>query len=478
MSKKTLNITNLQALGAPRLAALLMEVSAGSADIKRRLRLELSHNIGVSELSRDVRKRFAMLRKTTSYVGWRKRKALIKDLDTQVSMIVDKIAPDDATAAFDLLWDFIALAPFIHGRTDDSKGDVGDVFRGAIAHFEGIAPHALVDPLALADRVWTALQDNGFGEWDGIIAIMAPALGTTGLAQLQAHLEHYAATPKAADDHDHAAIAFLRQLRGGDSYAADRKSRFVKRYLQEIAAATGDTAAYIAQYSDTDLMRPQVAAEVAALLLDDEQAQEALEILQNADLDSGDFGKAAWDTAYIACLTALDRTQDAQAHRWKTFTTTLNPAPLRDYLKQLPDFDDVAAEDEAKQHVLDFPHFSVALGFCLNWPDIHTAAKLVMTRTDEIDGDNYPLLVPAADALRTRHPLAAVLIWRALIDDALGQSRTTRYGHIADHLADCATLDAEITDYGSFLTHADYYQALQTRHKHKASFWAKLAKIS
>ena len=42
MSKKTLNKANLADLGADRLADLLIEVSQGSADIKRRLRLELS----------------------------------------------------------------------------------------------------------------------------------------------------------------------------------------------------------------------------------------------------------------------------------------------------------------------------------------------------------------------------------------------------------------------------------------------------
>jgi hypothetical protein len=51
MSKKTLNKANLADLGSDRLADLLLEVSTGSADIKRRLRLELSHNLGVSELA-------------------------------------------------------------------------------------------------------------------------------------------------------------------------------------------------------------------------------------------------------------------------------------------------------------------------------------------------------------------------------------------------------------------------------------------
>jgi len=118
MSKKTLNKINLEALGAERLAALLIEVSTGSAIIKRRLRLEMIHNLGASELAHEVRKRLVSLRKSTSRVGWRRRKALITDLSTQVVMITDKIAPDDPTTAFELLWQFIEIAPSIYERAD------------------------------------------------------------------------------------------------------------------------------------------------------------------------------------------------------------------------------------------------------------------------------------------------------------------------------------------------------------------------
>ena len=41
-SKKILNAGNLEALGAARLAGLLMEISEGNAVPKRRLRLELA----------------------------------------------------------------------------------------------------------------------------------------------------------------------------------------------------------------------------------------------------------------------------------------------------------------------------------------------------------------------------------------------------------------------------------------------------
>ena len=472
MSKKTLNQSNLEALGAAQLAALLMEVSTGSADIKRRLRLELSHHIGPSELARDVRKRLATLRKSTSFVGWRKRKALLRDLTTQMGMITDKIAPEDPTLAFDLMWDFVDLAPSVFGRVDDSRGEVGVVFRDALDQVETLAPRAVLAADTLAHRVWLAVLDNDFGQWDGIISRMAAALGPAGLAALKAHVEAHARAPIEADT-DHEALQFLRQLRGGPTHATDRKARFVKLCLQEIAAAAGDTQAYIAQYSDADLQRLDISAEVALLLIQQGAAGAALDLLATAAQDGAGFGQDAWDVAYIATLEALDRSHDAQNHRWACFESTLNIGHLRDHLKRLPDFDDVEAEDKARALVLGYPDFSTALGFCLDWPDLHTASRLIETRSTEIDGDHYMLLTPAAEALRMRHPLAAVLLWRAMIDFALEQGRASRYGHAADHLADCAQLDGEIASYGTFASHAAYVAALEARHERKTSFWAK-----
>jgi len=474
MSKKTLNKTNLEALGADKLAELLIEVSTGSAEIKRRLRLELSYSLGASELAREVRKRLSSLRKSTSFVSWRKRKALIKDLNTQVTMIVEKIAPEDPTVAFDLLWQFIEIAPSVYERVDDSKGDVGNVFRSAIIYFEDITPHALIDCVALAERVWTVVQDNGYGEWDGIIPLMAPTLGVSGLDRLKADVEGYAAAPIEEDPEDHEAIQFLRQLRGGNTYAADQKSRFVKWCLQEIAAAAGDTSAYIAQYTEEDLSRKDISAEVAGLLLSDNQAESALDLLLAADQDGGDIGQEAWDDAYIASLAALGRSEQAQAHRWACFSSTLSARHLREYLKGLPDFEDVEAEELAKTHVLAFPDFSTALDFCVGWPDLLTATQMIENRTTEIDGEHYLLLTSAAEVLRSRYPRAAVLLWRAMIDYTLEQGRTTRYGHAADHLADCSLLDAEVTDYGVFATHESYLNTLKNHHDRKSSFWAKV----
>ena len=75
-SKKTLNLDNLQALGARRLAELLLELAAGDAAAKRRLRLELSAEAGPEAVAADIGKRLATLRQARSFVDWQKRPAL------------------------------------------------------------------------------------------------------------------------------------------------------------------------------------------------------------------------------------------------------------------------------------------------------------------------------------------------------------------------------------------------------------------
>ncbi len=61
-SKKTLNLDNLQALGARRLAEILLELGTGDAGVKRRLRLELNAEAGPEAVAAAIGKRLAVLR--------------------------------------------------------------------------------------------------------------------------------------------------------------------------------------------------------------------------------------------------------------------------------------------------------------------------------------------------------------------------------------------------------------------------------
>ncbi|HEX9327958.1 MAG TPA: hypothetical protein VF915_15645, partial [Reyranella sp.] len=144
---------------------------------------------------------------------------------------------------------------------------------------------------------------------------------------------------------------------------------------------------------------------------------------------------------------------------------------LRAYLGKLPDFDDDEAERRALDHVESDKSLLRALAFLVRWPALDRAARLVKQRTAELDGDHYEILTAAAKALAEKHPLAATLALRAMIDFALTKGRSGRYRHAARHLQECASLASAIADYGSFETHEAYTARLKARHGRKSGFW-------
>jgi hypothetical protein len=177
----------------------------------------------------------------------------------------------------------------------------------------------------------------------------------------------------------------------------------------------------------------------------------------------------------IDTLEALGQSAEAQDQRWAIFERDLNADYLAAYLKRLPDFDDEEAENRALAHARAYAGFHQALAFLVNWPNqavAHgVAAELILGRHDELDGDHYWLLTPAADALDQRYPLVATLLLRAMIDFALDKARSKRYGHAARHLQTCEYLSRRIDDWVSYSDHEAYLADLKLRHGRKAAFW-------
>jgi hypothetical protein len=68
---------------------------------------------------------------------------------------------------------------------------------------------------------------------------------------------------------------------------------------------------------------------------------------------------------------------------------------------------------------LGFPEIHQALAFLISWPALEKAAQLVLRCAKELNGNHYEVLSPAADALAGKHPLAATLLLRSMIDFAL-----------------------------------------------------------
>ena len=163
---------------------------------------------------------------------------------------------------------------------------------------------------------------------------------------------------------------------------------------------------------------------------------------------------------------------EAQTARWACFERSLSARHLRDYLKQLPDFDDFEAEERARGHAERYGDVLQAVWFLVSWPSLDRAARVVIERAKELDGNHYEVLTPAADSLAGKHPLAATLLLRAMIDFTLTQVRSSRYGHAARHLRTCEGLAAAILDFGVFETHDAYVGRLRGEQGRKTAFWS------
>jgi hypothetical protein len=470
-AKKTVSVAtdNLVRLGAERLAGILLDLAGEQPGIKRRLRFELAGEAGGEMIAAEMNKRITTLRSARSFVDWQRRADFVRDLDLTRTTIVERVGQSRPDLALDLIWRFMALAEPVLNRVDDSNGSVGAVFHAACEDLGALAVKARPDPVVLAEHVFAAVMKNDYGEFDGLIPAIFPALGKPGIAALKSRL--VAAMPKRA---------------ATDRY--DSRAAVVRRALHDFADGEGDVDAYIALVPGKDRTRPDLAAEIGRRLLQTGRAKEAVDALEVAapkkrttlsDLDDdGLYGPgwdgpdAEWESVYIDALIATGQTKHAQDLRWAAFEERLSVQRLRSYLKALPDFEDVLAEERALEHALRFRNFPIALHFFHEWPAHRQAADLVVARHGEISGNLYYLLDPAARWLEGAHPLAAMLLRRAMIEHTLDGAKSTRYRHAARHLAECRALATLIGDYGRFETHEVFVSRLRAKHSRKSGFWS------
>ena len=268
-AKTTLNAKNLETLGPKRLAELLIEISGGNAAAKRRLRLELAGARSAGELGKEVRKRLTVIARSRSFVDWQGIRSVVDDLDTQRRAIVETVARADPEEALDLLWRFMALAPSVLERCDDSSGKVIGIFREACSDIGDVAPKTKADPATLADRVFEARVANGYGQFDGLIRMLAPTLGQTGLEHLKRRmidLSKRSVTKRAEKER-----VEIGWSSSGPIYADEIAERSqvstVRLALTEIADALGDVDLFIEQYDEEARKVPKIATDIARRLL-------------------------------------------------------------------------------------------------------------------------------------------------------------------------------------------------------------------
>nr|WP_261368202.1 DUF6880 family protein [Pseudosulfitobacter koreense] len=346
----------------------------------------------------------------------------------------------------------------------------------AMDAIQTLAPRLDRNAELLADQVFEALQDNGYGEFDGVIPALSEALGDQGLTALRVRAEAAMDAPITLDETEYFGV--LMSVERRLEMAKDSHDRTLRMILSDVADAQGDVDAWLSQYSAQQLTYHTIAPNAARRLLKAGRAEDALRIMETCIASEKGKGRAfdspEVDSAHFACLDALGEEANLRSAMWTRFETRLCAETLRRYLSRLHDFDDDEALLNARTHVRTYPDLLQGLVFCVSWPDPGLAADVILSRHAELDGNAYEILTPASELLKAEHPLAATLVWRLMITFALQNNRAKRYRHAARHLASCAQADLAIADYGAFQSHEAFVDDLRRRHPRKQAFWDKV----
>ena len=410
-ARKTLSTANLVELGAERLAALLIEATAGDANLKRRLRLELSAEVGAADLALEIDKRLNTLATARTKVSWRKRPDLLADLTMHRVAIVERLATADPKLAFDRNVAWFDLYPGLATRVKDPKGELSGLFFDAAPDLAAIA--SAVGPEVAGPVLFEVLQTQ-LSDWGGWIGRAAPDLSEA-----------------LAED-------LLARLTKGRARPTGRLALVVRK----LADRAGDVQAWADAIPDLEKSKPDVGAEIARRMAAAGRVEDARAALEASRPRSPAPAKwttrrapeppppsDAWDTAEILVLDAEGDAVAAQERRWALFERTLSDVPLKAFIARLADFDDVEALDRAHAVAASWPDAARGLAFLMNWPALREAAMMVVARRTDLRLDAEETALWAA-RLEGRYPDAALALIRArarhLTRQGLGRSEEVR----------------------------------------------------
>jgi hypothetical protein len=125
--------------------------------------------------------------------------------------------------------------------------------------------------------------------------------------------------------------------------------------------------------------------------------------------------------------------------------------------------------------IFNIPRFDADdLAFLLDCDMINKAAEYVFKHAKTITGeDYYPLCKTAEKLSKSEQPLAAAILYRALLDSILDQAYSRAYKHAVKYLTQLDALTRQIDNWNGFKTHEDYLAELQEKHKRKHGFWGR-----
>ncbi|MFK4822280.1 DUF6880 family protein [Ochrobactrum quorumnocens] len=475
--KPALSVETLAELGTEKLARLVLDEALGNSAFRKLVSAALAGQKGPEAVAKIVDRRLGALEKARSFIEWEKVRPFRDDLTATVATISGELGEAAPLMAIDRLLRFIATHEQVFERVDDSSGHIQNVYYLSIAALGELTKKLNEDEASLLPgRIMLALGKSSHGYLVNVAQQVVEHLPEVTLRKWDADLAVMQREQEAKD------------AKSTDRYIFSNASQY-RDVRQLVADGLGDLDGLIA-LEEKKHPNSQDTVGIAGRLLEAGRAKEALNWIRRpnnpgvrymdaADLADGWLPRdptASQRTSLEAkILEALDDKEAAQSLRWSAFKTSLDTAILKEYVAVLPDFEEFSVLDRAFSHAVSSKHIYNALSFLMEWPRLDLAAQLIIEHQDEWDGHQYYMLPPVADSLQHDYPLAAAILYRALLDDILARARSKAYPHAARYLKKLDGLapksDTEATAINGVISHSDYRADLQKLHGRKSGFW-------
>ncbi len=465
--KAVMAFDTVAALGADKLARIVLDEAAVNRAFKMRIDAALAAAQGPRAVAAIIDRKLLSLEKSKGAIGSGKARAFAADLETMLRIITGELGAMSPGDAVTRLLRFLRTHEAVSARMDDEDGRVLDIYETATNALHDLAPRLTeVERRGLTASILAMVKG---GEWHlrPVTEILAPHL-----------------PPDALDALDHGLADEFQKLGEG-------RERFRREVLiaarQQIAQAKANLDALIELEMVKSAPDP---LSIAELLLGAGRAREALDWVRRKQVrtiafanmagvadgfirNSGTLPKVRLEARI---LEELGDKKAAQALRWAAFEETLDADLLREYVAKLEDFEEFETMDRAFAAAKNSVNRYTALEFFLKWPRLDKAAEFVVEQQAHWHGAHYHVLSEAADALEQDQPMAATVLYRALIDDILGKAKSKAYVHAALYFQALEDLSARF-DAASSLdieNPASYRARLQKLHGRKTGFWSLL----
>lgn len=399
---------------------------------------------------REIRARIAGLKRRRRFVSRREARQLADELD-ELLYDIESCNSEPCRGA-ELIAGFYETDVAVFGNCDDSSGYVGDVYRLHACELFLKFAAGCEDKEWLGDLILELNQRDDYGVRDSITDCAGGFL------------------PDAA----------MRRLIGQFQAMADSASdQYGKRrwlmLVESLARQLGDAPLFEkTRLASWDRISTAACVDIAEVYLEAGDAKTALSWLDRVSTDETFLE----DKRDALLLRIHDRLGDSYG-QVDAARKLFRRSPSTEALEQLvgvlgEDRRDAVVEDEVHVVLSEQELSYEAALFLTEIERYDTTEGYLIQRADQLNGDYYDWLLPIADAMVTAgYPLAASLVYRALIESILQKARSKIYHYAVRYLKKLDVLAKQVQDWGESVDHASYLEQLRMKHGRKTSFWSR-----